>query len=118
MCQFNVNSQLDTLNCQLYQRSGDMFLGVPFNIASYSFLLCILAKITGYKPAKFIHILGATHIYEEHYEAVQEQISRVPCQFPVLEISEDLIDIHSIEEEYFQIKNYKSYARISAPMIA
>ena len=118
MCQFNVNSELNTLNCQMYQRSGDMFLGVPFNIASYSFLTHILAKITGYKPGKFIHILGDTHIYEEHYEAVKEQISRIPYQFPKLEISEELNDIHSLQEEYFQIRDYKSYQKISAPMIA
>ena len=85
-----------------------MFLGGPFNIASYSFLTHILAKITGYKPGKFIHILGDTHIYEGHYDAVQEQISRIPYQFPTLEISDELIDIHSLQEEYFQINDYKS----------
>ena len=118
MCQFNVNSELKTLNCQLYQRSGDMFLGVPFNIASYSFLLHILSKITGYIPGKLIHILGDTHIYEEHFDAVNEQISRIPCQFPELEISEDLNTIDTIQEEYFQMKDYKCYEKISAPMIA
>ncbi len=118
MCQFHVNTHNNTLNCQLYQRSGDMFLGVPFNIASYSFLLHIISRITGYIPGKLIHILGDTHIYEEHYGAVKEQLSRVPCQFPELEISEGLTDIDSLDESMFSIKNYKSYGKITAPMIA
>ena len=118
MCQFHVNSKLNTLNCQLYQRSGDMFLGVPFNIASYSFLLHIISKITGYIPGKLIHILGDTHIYEDHIEAVKKQISRVPVQFPELEISDDLTDINLLDENMFIIKNYKSYSKITAPMIA
>ena len=118
MCQFNVNLRDKTLNCQLYQRSGDMFLGVPFNIASYSFLTCILAKITGYKPGKLIHILGDTHIYADHIDAVKEQIQRVPYQFPELIISDELSDIDSLNEEYFTIKNYTSYPKITAPMIA
>ena len=117
MCQFNVNSKDNTLNCQLYQRSGDMFLGVPFNIASYSFLTCIIAKITGYKPGKFIHILGDTHIYKDHLKAVNEQLERVPEKFPQLIISDELSDIDTIKEEYFTIKNYNHYPKITAPMI-
>ena len=118
MCQFNVNSRLNTLNCQLYQRSGDMFLGVPFNIASYSFLLHILSKITGYIPGKLIHILGDTHIYEEHFDAVNEQLLKIPYSFPELELSDELRDIDSLDESMFTIKNYKSYEKITAPMIA
>jgi dihydrofolate reductase/thymidylate synthase len=118
MCQFNVNSRLNTLNCQLYQRSGDMFLGVPFNIASYSFLLHILSKITGYIPGKLIHILGDTHIYEEHFDAVNEQLLNIPYSFPELELSDELRDIDSLDESMFTIKNYKSYEKITAPMIA
>tara|TARA_Y100000817_G_C16862364_1_gene546420 strand:+ start:1174 stop:2628 length:1455 start_codon:yes stop_codon:yes gene_type:complete len=118
MSQFHVDTINNTLNCQLYQRSGDMFLGVPFNIASYSFLLHIIANITGYKPGKLIHILGDTHIYEDHLDAVNEQLSRVPVQFPELEISGGLTDIDSLEESMFSINNYKSYGKITAPMIA
>ena len=95
-----------------------MFLGVPFNIKSYSFLLHIISKITGYIPGKLIHILGDTHIYEDHIEAVKKQISRVPVQFPELEISDDLTDINLLDENMFIIKNYKSYSKITAPMIA
>jgi len=118
MCQFNVNTINNTLDCQLYQRSGDMFLGVPFNIASYSFLTHIIAKITGYKPGKLIHILGDTHIYESHIEAVKDQIKRVPYKFPELSISDELTDIDDIKEEYFKINNYNHYEKIKAPMIA
>ena len=129
MCQFNVGPSVSqnsedpenskkTLNCQLYQRSGDMFLGVPFNIASYSFLTHILAKITGLNPGKFIHVLGDTHIYEDHVKAVKSQIIRVPDKFPSLTISDELTDIDSIKEEYFEITEYKSYPKITAPMIA
>lgn len=118
MCQFHVNIQENTLNCQLYQRSGDMFLGVPFNIASYSFLTHIIAKITGYKPGKFIHILGDTHIYESHIDAVKEQITHIPYDFPTLSISDELKNIDDIKEEYFTIENYNHYPKIKAPMIA
>lgn len=118
MCQFNVDTINNHLDCQLYQRSGDMFLGVPFNIASYSFLTCIIAKITGYKPGKLIHILGDTHIYDSHIEAVRTQIKRIPYKFPTLTISEELNDIDDINEDYFKLDNYNYHDKINAPMIA
>ena len=118
MCQFYVNQKEKTLDCQLYQRSGDMFLGVPFNIASYSYLTYILAKLTGYQPGRLIHILGDTHIYESHKEAVETQIKRIPYTFPTLTISEECTDIDDICEEYFKIENYNYHEKISAPMIA
>ena len=116
LCQFYVNKKENTLSCQLYQRSGDMFLGVPFNISSYAFLTYILCKLTGYKPGKFHHILGDAHIYEEHDTAVLLQIKRVPKLFPTLTISDRLTDIDNIDEDMFLIENYESYSRISAPM--
>ena len=116
LCQFYVNQKENTLSCQLYQRSGDMFLGVPFNIASYAFLTYILCKLTGYKPGKFHHILGDAHIYEEHDTAVLLQIKRVPKLFPTLTISDRLTDIDTIHEDMFTIENYESYSKISAPM--
>ena len=82
MVQFNIDGEY--IDAQLYQRSGDLFLGVPFNIASYSFLLHIIGNLTGYTPRYFIHTLGDTHIYENHKEAVNEQLSRIPSQFPKL----------------------------------
>ena len=118
MCQFYVDTKNNRLDCQLYQRSGDMFLGVPFNIASYSFLTYIIAKCTGYQPGRLIHILGDTHIYDSHIEAVKTQIKRIPYVFPKLTISDDLTDIDDISEEYFELEDYKFHDKISAPMIA
>ena len=118
LCQFNIDIKNKRLDCQLYQRSGDMFLGVPFNIASYSFLTYILAKITGYKPGKLIHILGDTHIYDSHIDAVCTQIKRIPYAFPTLTISDELTDIDNISEEYFKLEDYRFHDKISAPMIA
>jgi len=121
MCQFNVDTKNNKLNCQLYQRSGDMFLGVPFNIASYAFLTHIIAKITGYQVGKLIHILGDTHIYESHIDSVKSQLERIPNKFPELIISDavtELSNINDIKEEHFTIKNYNHYDKIKAEMIA
>ena len=87
-------------------------------IASYSFLTCIIAKITRYKPGKLIHILGDTHIYDSHIEAVRTQIKRIPYKFPTLTISEELNDIDDINEDYFKLDNYNYHDKINAPMIA
>tara|TARA_A100001015_G_C15008782_1_gene722012 strand:+ start:501 stop:1940 length:1440 start_codon:yes stop_codon:yes gene_type:complete len=116
LSQFYVNQVVGTLSCQLYQRSGDMFLGVPFNIASYAFLTYILCKLTGYKPGFLHHVIGDAHIYEEHTVAVQQQIKRVPKVFPTLTISDDLQDIDTITEEMFSVEGYESYSPIKAPM--
>jgi dihydrofolate reductase/thymidylate synthase len=118
MCQFNVNVSHNTLNCQLYQRSGDMFLGVPFNIASYAYLTHIIAKITGYNVGNLIHILGDAHIYESHLDSAKEQLLRIPHQFGELMINDELHDIDTIDEEYFTLKNYNHYPKITIPMIA
>ena len=118
MCQFNVNLSENTLNCQLYQRSGDLFLGVPFNIASYAFLTHIIAHITGYKVGKFIHILGDAHIYDSHMDSVKEQLLRIPYQFPELVIDDKLQDIDTIDETCFTMKHYNHYPKIAIPMIA
>jgi len=118
MCQFFVNSDTKTLDCQLYQRSGDMFLGVPFNIASYAFLTHILAYLTDYKPGRLIHILGDAHIYDDHISQVHEQLKRVPIPFPSIEISGLGSDINFIEENHITIHNYQSYPKIPAPILA
>ena len=115
MIQFNIDNQF--IDAQLYQRSGDMFLGVPFNISSYSFLLHIIGKITGYIPRYFIHIIGDTHIYKDHIDPVKEQLLRIPDMFPSLEINSiDTID--TIQESDFKIVNYNYYPTIQAEMIA
>ena len=118
MCQFNVNISDNTLDCQLYQRSGDMFLGVPFNIASYSLLTHIIAHLTGYNVGKFIHILGDAHIYNTHFEAINKQMKNPTYKFPSLTISHDLQDIDNIDESYFTLINYHSCEKISAEMIS
>ena len=116
MVQFNIDDKF--IDAQLYQRSGDMFLGVPFNIASYSFLLHIIGKITGYIPRYFIHIIGDTHIYENHIDAVKCQLERIPSQFPMLEINQSIESIDKIDESYFKILNYNYFPSIKAEMIA
>jgi len=115
MIQFNIEDSY--IDAQLYQRSGDMFLGVPFNISSYSFLLHIIGKITGYTPRYFIHIIGDTHIYENHIEPVKEQLLRIPSKFPSLEINQ-LSSIDTIQESDFKIVNYNYYPTIRAEMVA
>tara|TARA_X000000950_G_scaffold228497_1_gene276044 strand:- start:818 stop:2233 length:1416 start_codon:yes stop_codon:yes gene_type:complete len=114
LVQFNIENQY--IDAQLYQRSGDMFLGVPFNITSYSFLLHIIGSITGYKPRKLIHIIGDAHIYEQHIDAVNTQINRIPYMFPVLTMK-DIKDIDNIKESDFNVEGYTSHSRINAEMI-
>lgn len=112
-CQFYVND--GKLDCQLYQRSGDMFLGVPFNVFSYTVLTMIMAKATGLKPGKFIHIIGDAHIYTDHIKQCEIQLKREPRPFPYL-----LIDERENFEEYtiddFKLVNYECHDRIKAVM--
>ena len=121
MCQFYVDSSNrleNRLDCQLYQRSGDMFLGVPFNIASYAFLTHIIAKLTGYKPGRLIHILGDAHIYETHLEQVTTQLERVPVRFPEIFLHESLQNVDEITEDMIEITGYQSYPKIEGAMVA
>ena len=115
MVQFSVSGEF--LDAQLYQRSGDMFLGVPFNIASYSFLLHIIAKLTNYKARYLHHVLGDAHIYSNHLDVVEQQLERVPYGFPELRIGY-FSDIDNIKEEDFTIHNYKSHSPLKTEMIA
>lgn len=117
--QFNVDTTSRKLHLQMYQRSADMFLGVPFNIASYSTLLMLIAKITGYEPGTFVHTLGDTHIYQNHRDAVNEQLGREPRPLPELNILKDiktLEDIEALEREDFELVGYDPHPRISAPV--
>ena len=95
-----------------------MFLGVPFNIASYSLLTHFLAHLSDLKAGKLIHILGDAHIYENHVEQVKTQLSRVPVAFPTIQISDELTDIDTIKENMITITGYTSYPRIQGIMVA
>jgi len=110
--QFYVSN--NKLSCQLYQRSCDMFLGVPFNIASYSILIHIIAKECGYELGEFIHSLGDFHIYEEHFEQVKIQLSREPKKLPILKFKQK--NIHEYKTSDFELINYEHHPKIVAPM--
>jgi thymidylate synthase len=115
--QFSVNG--DKLDLQLYQRSADLFLWVPFNIASYSLLLMLIAKLTGYKPWVFTHTLWDCHIYNNHIEQVSEQLSREPFDFPTLEILKEIKTLEDLENLVFEdikLLDYNSFSSIKAPV--
>ena len=104
------------LSCQLYQRSADIFLGVPFNIASYALLILIIAKVTGLKPGEFIHTLGDAHLYLNHLDQVDEQLKREPFPLPKVTISRDIKNVLDLEYEDFSLEDYESHPHISAPI--
>ena len=106
------------LNCQMYQRSGDLFLGIPFNIASTALLTSIIAKMTDYIPGKISIIIGDAHIYENHIKAVKQQLNNIPFHFPDLEIKNKFTNINDYTIDNFNIKGYYSHPKISATMIA
>ena len=104
------------LHLQLYQRSADMFLGVPFNIASYALLLVMLAHVTGYEPGDFVHTLGDAHIYSNHMEQVRLQLSRTPKPLPSLRIKRQVSSIFDFRYEDFEIIGYDPDPAIRAPV--
>ena len=117
--QFNVDTTNNILNLQLYQRSADMFLGVPFNIASYSTLLILISKITWLKPGTFTHTLWDSHIYNNHINQVNEQLANEPKKLSELKINKDiktLEDIEKLEWEDFELVWYESHWVIKAPV--
>ncbi|XP_042653947.1 thymidylate synthase isoform X2 [Tyto alba] len=114
LCQFYVLN--GELSCQLYQRSGDMGLGVPFNIASYSLLTYMIAHVTGLKPGEFIHTLGDAHIYLNHVEPLKVQLQREPRPFPKLRILRKVEDITDFKAEDFQIEDYNPHPPIKMEM--
>ena len=115
LAQFHVNSK-DELSTTLYQRSGDVGLGVPFNIASYSFLTYILAKHCNLKPGEFIHYLGNTHIYDDHYESLEKQLLNEPFIFPTIVVKNKHDNIEDYTLEDFEINNYKHHEKIKMDM--
>ncbi len=110
MFQFYVSD--GKLSCQLYQRSGDCFLGVPFNIASYALLTMMLAQVCGYEPGVFVHTLGDAHIYLNHIEQVHTQLERVPYPLPTMRINPEVKDIFSFQYEDFTLENYQCHPTI------
>jgi thymidylate synthase len=114
--QFYVDPDAGELSCQLYQRSADLFLGVPFNIASYSLLTMMVAQVCGLKPGEFVHSFGDLHIYSNHMEQVEELLSREFRPLPTMWINPEVKDIDGFTYDDFRLENYDPHPRISAPV--
>lgn len=104
------------LSCQLYQRSGDVFLGVPFNIASYALLTLMVAQVCGLEPGEFIHTLGDAHLYLNHLEQTELQLSREPFARPTMRLNPEVRDIFGFSIDDFTLENYQSHPHIKAPV--
>lgn len=114
MFQFQVSE--GRLNCQLYQRSADVFLGVPFNIASYALLTMMMAQVTGLEPGEFVHTLGDAHLYLNHLEQVEVQLSREPRPLPVMRINPEVTSIDGFRYEDFVLNQYDPWPALRAPI--
>lgn len=113
-CLFQFYVAEGKLSCQLYQRSADIFLGVPFNIASYALLTMMIAQVTGYKPGEFIHTFGDAHLYLNHLEQVELQLSREPYPLPQMRLNPMVNDLFAFRYEDFELIGYQSHPRIAA----
>jgi thymidylate synthase len=115
-CLFQFYVADGKLSCQMYQRSADIFLGVPFNIASYALLTMMVAQVSGLKPGDFVHTLGDAHIYSNHFEQARQQLTRTPGPLPRMRINPDVTDIFDFKYDDFQLIDYVAEPNIKAPI--
>ena len=115
-CLFQFNVAEGRLSCQLYQRSADIFLGVPFNIASYALLTLMVARVSGLEPGAFIHTLGDAHLYSNHMAQVDAQLAREPLPLPQMTLNSEVKGIFDFAYEDFQLEGYESHPHIAAPV--
>jgi thymidylate synthase len=115
-CLFQFYVADGKLSCQLYQRSADVFLGVPFNIASYSLLTMMIAQVCGLQPGEFVHSFGDVHLYRNHFEQAELQLSRTPFPLPQMKINPAIDDIFGFQYSDFELINYQSHPAIKAPV--
>jgi thymidylate synthase len=115
-CLFQFYVADGRLSCQLYQRSADIFLGVPFNIASYALLTMMVAQVSGLEPGEFVHTLGDAHLYANHFDQAREQLSREPKTLPTMRLNPDVKDLFAFRFEDFTLENYVADPSIRAPI--
>lgn len=115
-CLFQFYISDGKLSCQLYQRSGDIFLGVPFNIASYALLTLMVAQVCDLQPGDFVHTFGDAHIYRNHFDQVREQLTRTPKPLPKMHLNPDVKDLFSFKFEDFELTGYEADSHIKAPV--